>query len=142
MIDCICNELKRSARAVTNAYDKTLAPSGLTTAQYAVLRNIDHARAISLGDVAKKLQLDQTSTTRSIALLENAGLVTRAPHHDPRVKLLKLTDTGKQRLKQAHVLWELAQSRMQKFVTDGEWNTLTKTLRQIEEGALSIYVGK
>jgi DNA-binding MarR family transcriptional regulator len=130
--------MKKTSRVVTNAYDKILAPSRLTTGQYALLRNIDQARVISLGDLARHLQLDQTSTTRSVALLESDGLITRTIHHDPRVKLLKLTGKGKQRLKHAHGLWKIAHSHMEKYVSDQDWQSFTKTLRQIEAGAASI----
>lgn len=138
MIECICNEMKKTARTITNAYEKVMAPSGLTTSQFALLLCVDHFRAIAVGDLAQQLDLDQTSTTRSVALLEKDGLLIRATHHDPRVKLVKLTDAGKRRMKQASGLWQTAHSHMRKFVSDEDWQQLTRILHQIETGAQSM----
>ena len=107
---CLCKVVRRAARGLANHYDQALSSVGLKVTQYSILSSIDHAQQISLGELAEIMSLDQTTTTRNIRLLEDAGLVERAQHSDSRVKPLRLTEAGRKKLSDARGIWQGVQS--------------------------------
>jgi DNA-binding MarR family transcriptional regulator len=81
--------------------DHTLAPLGLTAAQYAVLASLyalttlrHTPRQRELADVSG---LDRIHVSKLIHALEQAGMVTRQPHPaDARARAVSITDVGRQ----------------------------------------------
>lgn len=136
-MECICNVMRKSTRAVSNFYDKALAPSGLRITQYTVLRVLSSAKGMTVGELAEKLELDQTSATRSIATLESSGYIERVGHHDPRVKFLKVTEKGKATLKAANVCWQKAQEQMLKNISEADLSAALKALSLLSSASLT-----
>lgn len=125
--DCLCFRARRTARAITRAYDAALRPSGLQATQVTLMS------AIALGPngvqpVAKLgtiLALELSTLTRNLSALERAGLAMVARHPDDRrVRVVSLTDTGKNQLAAAVPLWQQAH----KSVTDALGHAGAKAL--------------
>lgn len=131
--ECICRIVRDAARSLTNAYDKALAPSGLRTTQFTMLSVLAGQSAATVNQLSELLGLDQTTTTRNLRVLEDAGLVVRAVHHDPRVKLVKLTAKGKQQRQVASELWQEMQDQITESLTKSEWKTFQKVLRTVDD---------
>ena len=130
--ECICRVIRDAARSLTNAYDKALAPSGLRTTQFTLLSVLARQSVATVTQLSELLELDQTTTTRNLSILEDAGLVMRVAHHDPRVKLMKLTPKGKQRRQSAVELWQEIQHDITSSLSEVEWQTFHKVLHTIE----------
>jgi DNA-binding MarR family transcriptional regulator len=130
--ECICKVIRESARSVTNAYDKALAPSGLRTTQFTLLTVLARNTVASVTQLSELLGLDQTTTTRNISLLEESGLIARVAHHDPRVKLLKLTTKGKQKRQMALECWQEVQEQIKSSLSEQEWTTFRHVLQKIQ----------
>lgn len=130
--ECICKVVRESARSLTNAYDKALAPSGLRTTQFTMLTVLARHTVASVTQLSELLGLDQTTTTRNISLLEESGLITRVAHHDPRVKLLKLTGKGKQKRQIALECWQEVQDHIKASLAEEEWTTFRNVLQKIQ----------
>ena len=81
---CICNNLRRAARLVTNYYDKLLEPFGLRMSQATVLVVLYLAGVQTINEMAEKLELDRTTLTRNLKPLAHQGLLTIAPGSDQR----------------------------------------------------------
>ncbi len=130
--DCICRAVREASRSLTNAYDRALAPSGLRTTQFTLLSVLERQSVASVNQLSEDLGIDQTTTTRNLNVLESAGFVERVPHHDTRVKLMKLTSKGKQRRQAAIECWQEVQDQIKTSVSKEEWKTFQKVLRRIE----------
>jgi DNA-binding MarR family transcriptional regulator len=102
---CVCNTLRMATRAVTQLYDDALRPSGLRVTQFSILMAIARRGEANLRLLEDALALDQTTLTRSLALLERDGVTERVPHPDARVKALRLTPRGHKALEAARPLW-------------------------------------
>ncbi len=63
---CICNNLRRAARLVTNYYDKLLEPAGLRVSQATVLVVLYLAGVQTINEMAEQLELDRTTLTRNL----------------------------------------------------------------------------
>ncbi|HEY9683980.1 MAG TPA: MarR family winged helix-turn-helix transcriptional regulator [Drouetiella sp.] len=129
--DCISRSIRCADRALTNAYDRALAPSGLRTTQYTLLSVLQRQNVATISELSELLDLDQTTTTRNVRVLEEAGFVMRVPHHDPRVKLLKLTADGKRKRQIAFEHWQHVQEQFKSSLSDEEWNVFQKVLEKI-----------
>jgi DNA-binding MarR family transcriptional regulator len=108
--DCYCTSLRAAARRMTAAYDRALAPAGITAAQLAMLRAVRAAGRLSVTELADRLELERTTTTRNVRVLSRLGLVVLEPSdRDRRLTQVALSDQGEQALEQAAPLWEAAQ---------------------------------
>jgi DNA-binding MarR family transcriptional regulator len=134
--ECICYLVRRTARTVTNAYDKALSSTGLRVTQFGLLGAIFQNSVASVSQLGELLGLDQTTVTRNLMLLEESGLVERVAHHDPRVKLLKLTSKGKQKVQKAYLCWREIQEQIRSPISEQEWRQFKETLRTIENLSL------
>lgn len=112
--DCTCHKVRSLARRLTGLYDTALAAHGLTVTQYSALVTLARADVpVPVAELARRLQMDRTTTSRLVGPLEAAGLLVRADggkgHVDARSRPLLLTTKGRRRLGAAIPAWRAAQ---------------------------------
>jgi DNA-binding MarR family transcriptional regulator len=111
---CACNQLRRSARGMTQLYDTGMGGGGLKVTQMPILVGLGAGGSMPVGTLADALGLDRTTLTRNLKLLEQRGLVTTAPHpDDARVRIVSLTPEGADELSGALARWERVQERVE-----------------------------
>src|SRR5215469_9116910 len=98
---CLCNALRQASRAVSRLYDEELRGVGLRTTQYSLLRYLQHFSALRQRDLGAATSLDETTLTRTLRPLIDAGWVTADPGEDRREKLVSLTSAGSAKLTKA-----------------------------------------
>jgi DNA-binding MarR family transcriptional regulator len=130
--ECTAASLRRASRAVSNAFDETLAPAGIRSTQFGLLVAVRLAGEMSLTALAARLALDRTTLTRNLAPLLREGLLRRVPSKDRRVRLLALTATGGRVVEGALPLWEKAQRSIVEGLGLTHWNGLIKELELVE----------
>jgi DNA-binding MarR family transcriptional regulator len=107
-----CN-LRIAARRVTQFLDHELAASGLGVAQLGLMAQIAAASDDTLGALAHRTGLDQSTLSRNLRTLEGQGLVEIAvAETDLRRRMVWLTETGARRLEAAIPLWRAAAARL------------------------------
>jgi DNA-binding MarR family transcriptional regulator len=114
--------LRKASRRVSQIYDRSLEPLGLTVTQFGLLGNLDRLDGISIGDLAARLVMDPTTLTRNLKPLERQGFVVFAPDpNDRRSRCLHLTAAGRDVYRQAKPAWARAQRHIDKAlgVVDG-----------------------
>jgi DNA-binding MarR family transcriptional regulator len=129
---CICSNLRRAARLVTNYYDKLLEPVGLRMSQAIVLVVLYLAGVQTINEMAEKLELDRTTLTRNLKPLAHQGLLTIAPGSDQRTRVVTLTPEGEAALLKVLPLWEQTQSYMVEGIGKANASLL---LTQLSEAA-------
>jgi DNA-binding MarR family transcriptional regulator len=95
--------LARTAPLLTRWIERVLAghEPPLTLAQYLVLEAIAEGQAVGV-ELARRAAVSQAAVSQLLAVLEDAGLVTRARHGDDRRRfVLALTDRGGRVLRSA-----------------------------------------
>jgi len=108
--ECNCNALRKAARRVSQFYDGRLKSTGLRISQFTILVIIWEAEAISVNELANRLELDRTTTGKNLRPLEREGLIAvGASPSDRRSKVVRLTPKGERILKEAAPLWRQAQ---------------------------------
>ncbi len=102
--------MRQAARYVTQLYDRHLAASGLRTSQYGILAKLKRHGPMAINELAAELVIDRTTLGRNIRPLERDGLITITPgRSDRRVKELRLTPAGEDRLNETRGAWVAAQ---------------------------------
>ncbi|PWG01807.1 MarR family transcriptional regulator [Sphingosinicella humi] len=129
---CACNKLRRSARIVSALYDEALAPSGLTVAQFSLLRMLQRAGPSSLSEFAEASGYDRTTLNRTLAPLEAKGLVESKPGKDRRSRIVAITGEATQAMRRAQPHWEEAQARIEAALGP-DHGKLFEMLDRIEE---------
>ncbi|MDT9600784.1 MarR family winged helix-turn-helix transcriptional regulator [Sphingosinicella rhizophila] len=109
---CVCAKLRRTARTAAALYDEALAPSGLTVAQYSLLRTLQRAGPSSLTKFAALSGHDRSTLNRTLAPLEKAGFVRSSCGTDQRTRIVTATETADRRLELAEPYWAAAQDRL------------------------------
>jgi DNA-binding MarR family transcriptional regulator len=128
---CVCAAMRMATRSVTQFYDNALRPSGLRSTQFHILSVIAAAGPATVTQLIKLLVMDQTTLTRSLALLERNGLLKQAPNPDARVKSVQLTKKGVRALEKAEPRWASAQKKMLSAIGPAAWAVLSGELHRL-----------
>jgi DNA-binding MarR family transcriptional regulator len=128
---CVCFNLRKAARAVTQVYDATLAPSGVRVTQFTVLVALSLSEQLSLSQIAERLVMDRTTLTRNLRPLERDGLVRIERGPDRRERYMRLTAAGRKRLDRTMPLWRRAQARVMETMGEDAWRALRDGLHRI-----------
>jgi len=97
--DCISFLAGKAAQQVTRRARELLAPHGVTPVQYAVLKVLSGAEAMSGAEIGKRMVLDSASITGVLDRMESQGWVERKPNPtDRRAQLIVTTHNAKRLL--------------------------------------------
>ena len=102
-----------AARRITQFLDREVARSGLTAAQLGLMAQIAAASDDTLGALARRTGLEQSTLSRNLRTLEGDGLIEIASvESDLRRRAVWLTETGARRLEAAIPVWRKAQAKL------------------------------
>ncbi|HWU83316.1 MAG TPA: MarR family transcriptional regulator [Methylophilaceae bacterium] len=93
----LCFALYAATNAITRTYRGKLSRIGLTYPQYLVMMVLWEQDALSVKDVARRLQLDSATITPLLKRLESSGFIKRTrSESDERVVQVTLTEDGRE----------------------------------------------
>ena len=133
--NCLCFNLRKATRALTQTYDAALKPAGITAPQFTLLTAVKRQGPVPLSDLAAALGMDRTTLTRNLKPLQRDGLVASADGDDRRVRLLTLTAAGRTRLGYAEPLWRAVQLKVAGTFGHKPADTLLTELNRISSTA-------
>jgi DNA-binding MarR family transcriptional regulator len=129
---CMCYNLRKTSRAITQFYDKILEPSGLAVTQFGLLVGISISESPTITRLANEMIVDRTTLTRNLSILQHQGLVKIIESGgDKRRKNIVITEKGKQMLSKAFPLWEKAQLAIVEKFGEGNSNGMLLGLSKI-----------
>ena len=130
-VPCLCGALRQASRAVSRLYDEELRGVRLRTTQYSLLCVLARAGQVRQGDLSGLTSLDETTLTRNLRPLVDAGWIAVHSGDDRREKLVTITKAGTAKLAEARPAWERAQTRMQALLPESAWQRLLAILPEI-----------
>ncbi len=125
---CVCFNLKKATRAVTQIYDERLRPCGLRATQLTILFVVGTAESASITHLSQMLVMDRTTLTRNLKLLEKNGLIEINKGKDNRSRMVSLTENGLQITEKALPVWEETQAYVTTQLGKGRWDVLLNNL--------------
>ena len=127
---CTCGVIRRAARAVTLLYDKAFESSGLLSTQLGVLYNLSNSASITISQLAGELDMDRTTLTRNLSVLERQGLVNISSGKDHRTRIITITCKGTNFIAIAIPLWNEIQHKVKQQMGEKAWHELIQSLSQ------------
>ena len=113
-LPCYCATLRQAARAVTVLYEEMVAEGGVHATQFTALQIIESAPNLTTTELAEAMGIDQTTATRTLALIKRSGLATDTVGQDRRQRCWNLTPKGQEQLRKLKPRWEAAQQAFEK----------------------------
>lgn len=113
-LPCYCASLRQAARAVTVLYEEMLADSGLRATQFTTLQVIERAPGRTTTELSEIIGIDQTTATRTLALIKKSGLAQDTVGEDRRQRRWSLTAHGQAQMRKLKPRWEAAQQTFER----------------------------
>jgi DNA-binding MarR family transcriptional regulator len=127
-LPCLCANLRRAARLISDLYERDagLGALGITPFSIAqVVSRMGHCTHRTLGAL---LGLDQTTVSRSVAILGRRGWIHMQPGEDRRERQVRLTPKGVREFGRMEGQWRRAQEALRRRHGAKEWDTLNRSL--------------
>jgi DNA-binding MarR family transcriptional regulator len=124
-----CFALRQAARFITQRYERTLTPYGVTPGQFSLLMMLNEAPGLTTDTISKSMVLERSATERLLKVLAAKGLIVFevAPERRRRRSVF-LTQEGRNKFEQALQGWETAQSAFISHFGDERARKLRKML--------------
>jgi DNA-binding MarR family transcriptional regulator len=108
---CIALRARRLSRLVTRLFEDALRGGGITVAQFTLLAATVLEGPLQPARLGRRLDLEKSTLSRNLELLEAAGLVRIASSEDGAGQRLTATERGRRTLIAALPAWRKAQAR-------------------------------
>jgi DNA-binding MarR family transcriptional regulator len=125
-LPCYCATLRQAARAATSFYEEALADSGVRATQFTILQALKTAPDLQTTELGQLLGIDQTTATRTLALMRKNKLVGDSRGADRRERRWRLTPLGEATYRRILPKWESAQAMVERRLGRAEAATLKK----------------
>jgi DNA-binding MarR family transcriptional regulator len=125
-LPCYCATLRQAARAATALYEEALSDSGVRSTQFTILQALKTAPDLQTTEVGQLLGIDQTTATRTLALMRKSKLVGDSTGADRRERRWRLTPLGETTYRRLLPKWESAQALVERRLGRAEAIALKK----------------
>jgi DNA-binding MarR family transcriptional regulator len=126
---CVCFNIRKAARAISQLYDDVLRPSGLRVTQFSILAVTRRLGPVTVTRLAEETVTDRTTLTRNLKVLGQQKLIRINPGHDRREREVTLTDRGRAALAQAYPFWKKIQAQVTQRLGPDRYRRLLSDLR-------------
>jgi DNA-binding MarR family transcriptional regulator len=113
-LPCYCATLRQAARAASSLYEEALGDSGIRATQFTILQVLKTAPGLQTTEVGQLIGIDQTTATRTLALMKKSKLLGDATGTDRRERHWHLTPLGEATFSRIRPRWERAQAMVEK----------------------------
>jgi DNA-binding MarR family transcriptional regulator len=113
-LPCYCATLRQAARAATSFYEEAFAGSGIRATQFTILQVLKTAPGLQTTEVGQLIGIDQTTATRTLALMKRSKLIGDSTGADRRERRWRLTALGEATYSRTRPKWERAQAMVEK----------------------------
>ena len=148
LYSCVCNYILRSllymssngfvhqffqvSRAMTNNLDQRMAEYKLTHAQLAIIEYlVKKDDSSSLVDIAKYLNVEKSTITRTVNRLEKNNFIRQVPSNDNRERRIALSDFSNEIQSKVQKTKEAFESKAFKNISNEELDVTFQTLLKI-----------
>ena len=125
-----------AARRITQFLEREMADAGLSVAQLGLMAQIAALADDTLGALAERSGLEQSTLSRNLRTLEAAGLIEiAAVEGDLRRRAVWLTEAGARRLEAAIPAWRRAHAKLARHLEPGLVRRLAQQAEALQAAA-------
>jgi DNA-binding MarR family transcriptional regulator len=133
-LPCYCASWRQATRAISQTYDRALRPVNLTITQFTILMVLNFRPGARVNDLAEALAVDQTTLSRTLALMNRSELIEREDGGDRRERRWVLTRIGREKLRRGTPLWNKAQKKVEAILGKPESERAMTIAFQLAKG--------
>jgi DNA-binding MarR family transcriptional regulator len=131
---CAGVNIRLAARRITRFLEARMQGTGLSIAQFGLMAHIAAAEDDTIGALAERANLDQSTLSRNLRALEQAGLVEiTIVEKDLRRRAVWLTEAGARRLEATIPAWRRAHAALSEVVDPRHIRRLVASTRALAE---------
>ena len=129
--NCVCFNLHRVTRLVTQFFDAEMRQHGIRPTQGAILQALNAKENWSMVELSGWLGMDRTTLVRNLQPLQREGWVQAVGGgRGSRVELL-ITAKGRKKIKESLPAWRAAQSAAVKTLGEQRWSAILSDLETV-----------
>jgi DNA-binding MarR family transcriptional regulator len=128
MQNCVCFNLRRATRAVTQFYDAELRRHGIRPTQTPILTALAARPSWSMEELSAFLGLERTTLVRNLRPLQRKKWVAAAGGGRGSKVALSITSKGRQELENFAPAWRAAQRAIVQTLGAGRWSSVLADL--------------
>ena len=127
--NCVCFNLRRVTRAVTQFYDSEMRRHGIRPTQGTILSSLQAKDNWSMAELSDWLRMDRTTLLRNLRPLQRDGLVQVTGGGHGNLVELAITAKGRKQIEKLRPAWKSAQSAVVKTLGEKRWSTILSDLQ-------------
>jgi DNA-binding MarR family transcriptional regulator len=136
LAQCAGVNVRLAERRITHFLEQHMSDAGLSLAQFGLLAHIAAARDDTITALAARAGLDQSTLSRNLRGLEEAGLVEIVTaEQDLRRRAVWLTEAGARRLESAMASWRAAHAALSRRIDSALARQLAAETEALVPGA-------
>jgi len=108
--DCIAFRVRALNRVITNLYDVSLKPFGITVNQTTILAMLALVGAVGPGRIGQALVMEKSTVSRNLERMRKNGWVAVTQEEGGKAQTITVTEAGRKLLAALHPEWEKAQA--------------------------------
>jgi DNA-binding MarR family transcriptional regulator len=127
--NCVCFNLRRVTRAVTQFYDSEMRRHRIRPTQGTILSSLQAKHSWNMAELSDWLGMDRTTLVRNLKPLQRDGLVqVGGGGHGNRVELT-ITAKGRKQVEKLTPAWKSAQCAAVKTLGEKRWSAILSDLQ-------------
>lgn len=129
--NCVCFNLRRVARVVTQYFDAEMRRHGIRSTQGTLLAALHSVGTSTMAELSEFLGMERTTLLRNLRPLQRDGLVAvEGGGHGGRVEV-SLTAAGRKQIAKFAPAWESAQNTAVQVLGEERWSAVLADLDKV-----------
>jgi len=133
--NCVCFNLRRVTRAVTQFYDSEMRRHGIRPTQGSILSSLQAKDSWNMAELSDWLGMDRTTLVRNLRPLQRDGLVQISGGGRGNRVEMAITAKGRKQIEKLTPAWKSAQRAAVKTLGEQRWSAI---LSDLETAALAL----
>src|SRR3954468_3209459 len=133
--NCVCFNLRRVTRMVTQFYDAEMRRHGMRPTQGSILASLMSKESWNMAELSDWLGMERTTLVRNLRPLQRDGLVQINGGGRGKLVELSITAKGRKQIEKLAPAWKSAQSAAVKTLGEKRWSSI---LSDLETAALAL----
>ena len=133
--NCVCFNLRRVARVVTQFFDAELRRHGVRPTQETILASLNSKDSWNMAELSDWLGMERTTLVRNLRPLQRDGFVKVVGGGRGNRVELTITTKGRKQIEKLAPAWKSAQNAVVKTLGEKRWSAI---LSDLETAALAL----
>ena len=135
MENCVCFNLRRVTRVVTQLFDAEMRRHGIRPTQGSILASLNSRDSWNMAELSDWLGMDRTTLVRNLRPLQRDGFVKVVGGGRGNRVELTITTKGRKQIEKLRPAWKSAQNAVVKTLGAKRWSAI---LSDLETAALAL----